>query len=313
MMVAAEGRHALLQSSRRLFDELLLSQEMVCDWSADGLFYVHQSARAFERFAETNDLLKEHFGVTATPCDRDTILRMEPSLRDGVAGGWLYEIDAWLRPDLFMSEIKVRLEAEGVQVLENCPVGAFVCEERKAVAVQTGSDAVDGDAFVVAAGAMSPLIQDDLGCRLRIQPGKGYSLTMERPGLCPTRPMIFSEHSVAVTPMASGYRIGSTMEFAGYDSSLNRSRLRALLDGAAVYLKEPSTVPIREEWCGWRPMTPDGLPYIGQAPKLTNVWVAAGHNMVGMSMGPATGLLISELINDEAPHIDPRPYSLARR
>jgi len=124
--------------------------------------------------------------------------------------------------------------------------------------------------------------------------------------------MIFEEHRVAVTPFRSGFRIGSTMEFAGYDTSLNPERLRLLTEGAATYLRDvPSTEP-KEAWWGWRPMTPDSLPLIGPSPLLSNVWLAAGHNMLGLSMATGTGKLVAELVTGSKPHLDPSPYSPMR-
>jgi D-amino-acid dehydrogenase len=112
--------------------------------------------------------------------------------------------------------------------------------------------------------------------------------------------------------MRSGYRLGSTMEFAGYDATLNPKRLQLLRDGARFYLHEPLAEPVLEEWFGWRPMTFDGLPVIDRSPALGNVYVAAGHNMLGLSMAPATGRLVAELLSSEKPHVDPAPYSLRR-
>jgi D-amino-acid dehydrogenase len=135
---------------------------------------------------------------------------------------------------------------------------------------------------------------------------------MPRPTKCPTTPLIFDEHRVAVTPMRSGYRLGSTMEFAGYDTTLNRRRLDLLKEGARHYLQEPYCEPVEEEWFGWRPMTPDSLPVIGRSPAFANVLIAAGHNMLGVSMAPATGKLVAELLSGRPPHLDPSPYSVAR-
>ena len=102
------------------------------------------------------------------------------------------------------------------------------------------------------------------------------------------------------------------MEFAGYDTSLDPVRLQVLRTGAAEYLREPYCDPVEEEWYGWRPMTFDGIPVIDRAPAMDNVYVAAGHNMLGISMGPGTGKLVAELVGGETPHIDPMPYSLNR-
>ena len=150
------------------------------------------------------------------------------------------------------------------------------------------------------------------GCKVPIQPGKGYSLTMPRPAVCPRIPLIFPETRVAVTPFQSGYRLGSTMEFAGYDDSLRPERLQLLKDGAAGYLQEPYCEPVLEKWFGWRPMTYDSLPIIDRSPTYENVYIAAGHNMLGLSMAPATGKLVAELAGGAAPHVDPTPYRLSR-
>jgi D-amino-acid dehydrogenase len=135
---------------------------------------------------------------------------------------------------------------------------------------------------------------------------------MKRPNICPKIPLIFPESKVAVTPMQSGYRLGSMMEFAGYDESLRPERLALLKRGAEPFLKEPYTDQVDEQWFGWRPMTFDGVPIIDFAPAMGNVVIAAGHNMIGMSTGPGTGRLVAEMIGGGATYIDPRAYSLRR-
>jgi D-amino-acid dehydrogenase len=171
---------------------------------------------------------------------------------------------------------------------------------------------IAADQIVIATGAWTPKLRAMLRCPIPIQPGKGYSITMPRPALCPHSPMIFEEHRVAISPMQSALRIGSTMEFAGYDSRLNPQRLRLLLESTALYLKEPLSGPTLEEWWGWRPMTPDGLPLIGRIPEFENVFLAAGHGMLGVSMSPATGKLVAEICTGQIPHIDPAPYAVSR-
>jgi len=112
--------------------------------------------------------------------------------------------------------------------------------------------------------------------------------------------------------MQSGYRLGSTMEFAGYDSSIDKQRLQLLRDGATHYLHEPACEPVEEEWYGWRPMTYDSKPIIDRSPLLSNVIIAAGHNMLGVTMAPATGKLVAELVTGTARHLDPSPYAVTR-
>jgi D-amino-acid dehydrogenase len=244
--------------------------------------------------------------------DADALMALEPALLPGCAGGYLYEGDAHLRPDRLMTELHRVLLGLGVEVHENCEVTGFLREDGTARAVRSGEGEIAADHFVVATGAWTPLLNRELGCRVPIQPGKGYSVTMPRPAVCPTFPLIFEEHRVAVTPFRSGYRLGSTMEFAGYDATLNRSRLAILTDAAKLYLRDPLAEPVQEEWWGWRPMTFDGLPIIDRSPAMNNVLIAAGHNMLGLSMAPATGKLVAEMLGGEKPHIEPGAYLLSR-
>jgi D-amino-acid dehydrogenase len=151
-----------------------------------------------------------------------------------------------------------------------------------------------------------------LGCRIPIQPGKGYSLTMPRPQVCPRTPLVFPERRVAVTPFRSGFRLGSMMEFAGYDDSIKPQRVQLLKDAACEYLRDPYAEPIEETWFGWRPMTCDSLPIIDRLPAMRNVLIAAGHNMLGVSMSTGTGKIIAELAGGRAPHLDVKPFAVTR-
>ena len=171
---------------------------------------------------------------------------------------------------------------------------------------------MQGDKFVVATGAWTPFLNEHLGCKIPIEPGKGYSLTMPRPERMPKIPIIFEDAHVAITPMENKYRIGSTMEFVGYDSSLNRKRLDLLRMAAEKYLHDPYCDPVEEEWYGWRPMTWDGKPIIDRSPVMNNVWVAAGHNMLGISLATGTGRLIREMIMGQTPHVDAAHFSIER-
>ncbi len=309
---AGRALQALLNSSRRLYDELMREENLDCEWETRGLLYVLHSHEGMEHFAETARLLREHFGLEGERYDGDGVTALEPALKAGLGGGFLYRGDAHLRPDRLLASWQKRLAARGVAIREGCAVEGFERERRVARAVRTAKGELRADAFVVAAGAWTPLVARHLGCRIPIQPGKGYSITMPRPARCPKVPLIFEEHRVAVTPFGSGYRLGSTLEFAGYDPTLNRRRLDLLRRGASHYLHEPWCEPVEEEWYGWRPMTADGKPIIGRSPTLDNVWVAAGHNMLGLSMAPATGKLVAELLGGHPPHVDPVPFAVGR-
>jgi D-amino-acid dehydrogenase len=310
MMATGVARQALLASSMTLYKQLLQDEDIDCEWEQRGLLYVYQTHREFDAYAGTDALLREHFDEPATRLERDALLALEPALKPGVAGGWHYEHDAHLRSDRLISEWRRLLEAQGVIIHEHCELRKIRQSCGQAQALETSMGVLAADAVVIATGAGTPLLQRILGWRAPIQPGKGYSITMPRPAICPQTPMIFQEHKVGVTPMRSGYRLGSTMELGGYDTRINRKRLGLLRKGAEPYLQEPWCEPVEHEWYGWRPMTPDGLPRIGPIPGLENVFAAVGHNMLGLSMAPATGALIAEMLGGATPHIDPRPYAI---
>ncbi len=311
MLAAGRGIHALLTSSRALYDDLVRGG-LDCEWEARGLLFVFHGSAGMDHYAATDELLRAEFGVGAKPFVGDAVRDLEPALKPGLGGGWLYDTDAHLRPDRLMRSWRASLEQRGVTIREECEVRGFARDGQAARAVSTSAGELAADAFVLAAGAWSPFLNDHLGCRLPIQPGKGYSVTTARPATCPTLPLIFEEHRVAVTPMRSGYRLGSMMEFVGFDESIAPQRIAYLRQAAGLYLNEPAGEPVEETWFGWRPMTPDGLPVIGRSPAMANVLIAAGHNMLGLSMAPGTGKLVAELLDGRPPHIDPAPYGPGR-
>jgi D-amino-acid dehydrogenase len=312
MLSAARAIQSLLVSSRSLYDELL--RETLCnvEWEGEGLLFVFRTQAAMDHYGETDRLLRSEFGLGAARYDGAALCELEPAIKPGCAGAWHYTTDGHLRPDKLMLAWRRALESQGVEIREQCELRDVAVDRHLVRRLLTSHGELAADQVVVATGAWTPLLRRVLGCNVAIQPGKGYSLTMRRPTLCPRIPMIFEEHRVAVTPFHSAYRLGSTMEFAGYDDSLNPARLRLLRDAAALYLREPDAEPVLESWYGWRPMTPDSLPFIGRVPGIENLFLAAGHGMLGVSMSPATGRLVAELVSGTTPHLDPQPYAVGR-
>jgi D-amino-acid dehydrogenase len=312
MLRSGRAIQALLNSARSLYDELIRDESLDCEWQARGMLFIFRTPARMEHHAETVAMLQEKFGLAARRLDGSALIELEPALKPGLAGAWHFPSDAHLRPDKLLSSWRKALESRGVTIRENCEVRGFLRDGKLARGLETSQGNMPAEAIVVAAGAWTPFLSRHLGCRVPIQPGKGYSITMARPRRCPTYPLIFEEDRVAVTPMATGYRLGSTMEFAGYDATLNRRRLDILRRAAPLYLHEPFGEPIEEEWFGWRPMTWDSLPIIDHSPPMENVLIAAGHNMLGVATAPATGKLVAELLGRQTPHLDPEPYRLRR-
>ena len=150
--------------------------------------------------------------------------------------------------------------------------------------------------LLLAAGSWVPYLTRAFGVSLPIQPGKGYSVTIAKPEGAPRIPVAHQERKVIVTPLGDRLRFAGTMEFAGMDLRMNNIRAQATLRGGREVLQlfdEPGSI---DSWCGLRPCTPDGLPMIGLLPNHPNIYVAAGHAMLGFTMGPITGKLASEMI-----------------
>jgi D-amino-acid dehydrogenase len=308
---ATLAKAPLLRHSRRLIEELVRRESLNCEFETSGTLYVFRDAAEFEHSSWLPRALGEA-GLPIETLDGARAEALEPALKPGVVGAYFNPEDAHLRPDRYVAELARLVRAKGGMIEEDTHVHAIVRERSRIVRVATGRGDFAGREIVLALGAWTPDLARQLGLRVPIQPGKGYSITYARPEICPRIPLVLKERSVCVTAWSSGYRLGSTMEFAGYDTSLNRTRLDALRRGAAEYLREPEGPRIVEEWYGWRPMTPDDLPMLGRAPGVENLVLATGHGMLGVSMSAVTGLLVSEVVSGKPPSLDLAPYSVTR-
>jgi D-amino-acid dehydrogenase len=172
--------------------------------------------------------------------------------------------------------------------------------------VATSQGDIEGDEFVLCGGAWSDDLVRDLGVRLPMQAGRGYSVTVPDPVQLPALCSILTEARVAVTPMGSSLRFGGTMEITAKDSPPRPRRVAGILKAVPDYFPafrgvELSHLPF---WSGLRPCSPDGLPYLGRSMAANNLTVATAHAMMGLSLAPATGEIVSQLIDGEPPSID---------
>ncbi len=302
MMRAMAGRQALLDSSRKLFGELFATHPMDCEWRNEGVLFVFKHAKGMHSYEKTDALLTE-YGLGAKPITGLELHEREPALRDDVCGAWLYPMDAHLKPDKLVAEWLRIVREMGVEVWEN-----FAVHGVSGATIHGPAGEIKGKRLILATGAWSSKLGKMIGCRVPIQPGKGYSITMSQPRRPVKIPCLFQEAKIVATPFASSYRLGGTMEFAGFDATLNETRIEAIRRSAARYLYTPEGDTVTERWCGWRPMTWDGLPIIDFVPGHPDVFIAAGHNMLGLSMATATGKLVAERLLGMTPHIDPAPY-----
>ena len=312
MIAAGTHLNALLESSMSEYQQIIAEQSLDCEWRDSGLLYILQTTSGMQKFSKTDQLLSEHFGVAARRLEGEELPEFDPALKTGLAGGYYYEQDACVRPDRLALTWVEQLKSNGVEFVENCTMESLEKTGKTVSLLNTSCGAFETDHLVVAAGAWSTKLAEHFGCRIPIEPGKGYSVTMRRPEPCPRYPMLLLEHHVGVTPFRDGYRLGSMMEFVGFDASIPDYRIQQLRESAKPYLVEPFTDTIQETWYGWRPMTWDSLPIIGRVPQLDNAYLATGHNMLGLSLAPATGKLVAELVQRQTPHLDADAFSPAR-
>jgi D-amino-acid dehydrogenase len=312
---AAAAKAALLAYSRRVLPTWIARYGIECEFAESGTDHVFRDAAAFAEFGVQARLLAE-FGVDSERIDGAAYERDEPAVLPGVHGVIRFPGDARLRPDRYVAGLAHAVLGRGGAIVEQCDVQRIV-EDDDGFRVADAQREFRAREVLVATGAWSPRLARSLGLAAAqlgkaMQPGKGYSITYDRPALTPRRPLVLHERSVCVTAWDSGFRLGSTMEFSGYDGALNRRRLDALERASHQYLRHPVGPTKREEWYGWRPMTYDDVPIIGRVPSRQRAWLATGHGMLGVSMSAGTAQLVADLICGRDPALDPQPYRAGR-
>ena len=311
-VAAGRAMQSLLDASIHEYKALFDAPEFEAQWRPLGLLYVLQTQPGMARFAAQDAMLRDTFGVAARRLEGSDLPAFDPALRPGLAGGFLYEGDAFVRPDTLMGNWARWLGSRGVRFEEHRRVQGVETAAGQITRLTSDKGGLTADRYVFASGAWSAALAAGLGCPVPVEPGKGYSVTTTRPRTCPRHAMLFAEHRVGATPFDDGFRLGSRMEFSGFDATIPPQRIRQLIDSARHYLHEPVGDQVLETWCGWRPMTWDSLPVIGAVPGLANGILATGHHMLGVTMAPATGRLVAEIIGEKPTHIDSVPFSPAR-
>lgn len=310
---SARAKSALLNDSRARLAEWVREFALDCEFSASGEDYVFRNPRNFEHEQREIPFLRE-LGIDVEVLDGRAYEAQEPALKPGLAGAVRFAGDAMLRPDRYVAELARAAREHGVRIEEQRPLLSLQAEG-DGVRLHTVAGDLQAREAVLALGAWSPRLARAIGMpqlRLAMQPGKGYSITYARPPVVPRRPLILRDRSVCVTAWDDGFRLGSTMEFSGYDDTLNARRLDALERGAREFLHVPVGPQVRERWFGWRPMSCDDVPLLGRMPGQRHAWLATGHGMMGIGMSAGTGQLMADLIAGRDTAIDPAPYSPGR-
>ena len=298
--------------SKKLFIEMQQSNAFDFHLESKGLLMAYKTSVAEREEAKAASWAKD-LGIIVKQLSKEEILKIQPKVPMEVAGAFMYESDAHTTPELFMNNLKNHLMSRGVKFFLDTVVSSFQKKEKKIETLNTNKGIFKADEFVIATGAWTEGILKELGIKLSIQAGKGYSFDVQDiTGL--SIPAILSEAKVAVTPMSGYTRFGGTMEISGINSKINSRRVLSIVNAAKEYYPgiEIPLTSVDKARSGLRPLSTDGLPFIGRHSSFKNLVLASGHAMMGWSLGPATGKLLTELISGYDPSLDLRPYSPER-
>ena len=286
--------------------------------AADGLAFEEHRDGLLMIFRQTKNLeaeraLLESFGYgPLRVLDKGEVHAREPALGPGIVGGLHVLPERTVRPEALCAAAAGDLRRHGVEIEEDCAVESFRLEGSRARAVVVAGGEVEADAFLIATGAEAARLAGRCGCRLPLQAGKGYSITINEPAIEVRHPLYLGEARAGMTPFAGSLRIAGTMELSGINLALDRRRVAALARAAETDLPGSTAGGSAVEWVGMRPLTPDGVPILGALPTCANVFVATGHQMLGMTLAPSTGRVMAELITDGRSAIDLRPFAPGR-
>jgi D-amino-acid dehydrogenase len=245
--------------------------------------------RAQRDFAVSQRVRRFGLAAPTEMLSGDAIRELAPVVSGAVTAGYHWPAQWFVDPSVLVDDLHAWLRAAGV-VFQEHTVVTGVTPYRNAVVVHTDAGDVETDAVVIASGAWSPAVLKSVGLRAPIQSGKGYSFSVT-PDVMPSHVINMSESNAVATPMGDRLRIGGTVEFDGTMDRFNASRIERIVRAARPYLTGIDWEDRSEEWVGPRPMTPDGLPLIGRTRASARVVVAAGHNMLGLTLGPASAEL----------------------
>ncbi len=299
--------------SQKLYEEIKTSENFTAHYEKKGLLMLCQTEKLLEEELKMAELAVE-LGLEAKGIGPNEIKELEPNVEINAIGAAYFKCDHHSTPHEFMTEMKSYLKNVGVTFYTNEKVEDIKVTDQNITALKTNMQTLTADEVVLAAGSWSALLSKKLGLNLLLQAGKGYRIDTEKyTGI--TIPAILAEAKAAVTPMHGFTRVAGTMEIAGINHNINKVRVEAIANAVSNYY--PNIKIAQEEKdkvaCGLRPVSPDGLPYIGKSNKCKNLTIATGHAMMGWSMGTASGLLVSQIISNKKPLLDLNPFHPDRR
>lgn len=296
----------LCLESRALFVALAAQTGNTFALRTEGLLNLCQTQECLGHEEHGLARLANAVGVEARVLDARQTAALEPGVRMQVAGSVYFPIDAHLTPRKLVPDLIALLRRAGVTFRWETGITGWRTEGGRITAVATDRGDLQADDYVLATGSWAPDTVRGLGIRLPMQPGKGYSLTLERPRFQLTKSLILTERRVAVTPMGERLRFGGTMELSGHDGRVRPERIEQIVAAAQAYFPDFTAEDFAgvQPWFGYRPVSPDGLPYVGRFARHPNLVAACGHAMLGVTLAPVTGELVAEILTGRAPSID---------
>jgi D-amino-acid dehydrogenase len=303
--------HEILQLSRTLTSEIRNELGNHFRMEEKGCLMLYKSAvtekHEIELAHEAASLNIETKILTA-----QEVQSMEPNVEVNVRGGILYPMDAHLHPGDLMKTMFEHLEKNGVKFQLNTTITGFETNGRLVKKVLTDHGDFEGDEVVLATGSWLPIIGKDLGINLLLQAGKGYSMTFNNMEKNLQYPSILVDDRVAMTPMGNDLRMGGTMEITGIESPMLIKRVQAIFKASKNYFPGLKVqFPSKENiWHGLRPLSPDGLPYIGRHSKFDNLVISGGHAMLGLSLAAASGKLVEEIVGNKKTSMDIKSFNV---
>jgi len=303
----------ILQLSRRLIDDMRSDIDDNFDMETKGCLMMCKQQNTLNHEFHLADEA-EKLGLVVERLDAAKVQAMEPDVEVDVAGAVLFKDDCHFNPGKLMIILKNNLQQKGVQFQLHSTVTGFEKTGNKVTAVVTDKRKTSGDHFIIAAGSWIPSVSKMLGLHLLLQPGKGYSYTYDHIEKNIKFPAILVDGRCAITPWGHNLRIGGTMELSGINNKVLIKRMQGIYNSAKNFYPglKIDFPPANKIWNGLRPVTPDGLAYIGKTSEYNNVVIAGGHAMLGISQGTGTGLIVSQLVENKKTEIEIEAFRLKR-
>lgn len=315
---ATKANHRLaaysVEATRQLRERLGISYDSA---SSGSLKLFRKEAAVADSMAVAE--LLQPMGLRFKLLDRDATVQAEPQLeeiRKDIAAALYFPDDECGDAHMFCCELLKHIRNAGASVMTGVTVKRLIKKRQRIIGVDTDQGVMEAERVVIAAGNQSPALVRTLGLSLPIRPAKGYSATITGTGLdpLPKIPIIDDQMHAGIVPIGKRLRLVGTAEFAGFDKSIRQERIDNLFDLLAALFPRIARAVDRqgtETWTGHRPMSADGLPFIGPA-GIPGLFLNTGHGHLGWTMAMGSARLLADLMQGRTPAVDPAPYRFPR-